>query len=48
MAKMEKQIVVRVPDDLLETLMQDAEENGRTLAQTVRFRLQRQYATSAA
>ena len=37
--KLKKQIVVRVPDELLEALEHDAEQNGRTVAQTVRFRL---------
>jgi hypothetical protein len=35
----ERQIVVRVSDELFEALEADAEANGRTLAQTVRFRL---------
>ena len=37
--KLKKQIVVRVPDELLEALEHDAEQNGRTVTQTVRFRL---------
>jgi hypothetical protein len=34
-----KQIVVRVTDDLYEALERDAEDNGRTVAQSVRFKL---------
>ena len=36
---LKKQIVVRVPEDLLEALEKDAHQHGRTVAQTVRFRL---------
>lgn len=34
-----KQIVIRVPDEMLAALEADAENNGRTLAQSVRFLL---------
>lgn len=34
-----KQIVVRVDEDLYLALVRDAEQNGRTVAQTVRFKL---------
>jgi hypothetical protein len=34
-----KQIVVRVDEGLYEALAQDAERNGRTVAQSVRFKL---------
>lgn len=34
-----RQIVVRVPPDLYEVLAADAYRNGRTMAQTVRWRL---------
>jgi predicted HicB family RNase H-like nuclease len=34
-----RQIVVRVDDETFDALEQDAEANGRTLAQTVRFKL---------
>lgn len=40
---MTHQIVVRVPDALLDALQRDAEENGRTLAQTVRFLLRKSF-----
>ena len=36
-----RQIVVRVSDDLYEHLRADAETNGRTVAQSVRFHLER-------
>ena len=39
---LDKQIVVRLDADLLEQLKQDAQANGRTLAQTVRFLLSKQ------
>jgi predicted DNA-binding protein len=32
-----KQLVVRIDDELYEALEDDAERNGRTVAQTVRF-----------
>ena len=35
-----KQLVVRVDDRLYEALERDAEANGRTIAQSVRFKLQ--------
>lgn len=35
------QLVVRVPKGLYEALQQDAEENGRTVAQSARFHLSR-------
>jgi hypothetical protein len=34
-----RQIVVRVDDDLYAALEEDAEVNGRTIAQSVRFKL---------
>ena len=34
-----KQLVVRVDDDLYHALERDAETNGRTIAQSVRFKL---------
>jgi hypothetical protein len=34
-----RQLVVRVDEDLYEDLRRDAETNGRTVAQTVRFKL---------
>ena len=34
-----RQLVVKVDDELYEALEQDAEENGRTVAQSVRFHL---------
>jgi hypothetical protein len=34
-----RQLVVRVDDQLYETLERDAEVNGRTIAQSVRFKL---------
>ncbi len=34
-----KQIVIRIDDDLNQRLQQDAETNGRTVAQSVRFHL---------
>lgn len=34
-----KQIVVRVDEKLYDALERDASDNGRTVAQTVRFRL---------
>jgi predicted HicB family RNase H-like nuclease len=34
-----KQLVVRVDEDLYDALARDAEANGRTVAQTVRFKL---------
>lgn len=37
--KMQKQIVVRVDNELHDALLADAEANGRTLAQSVRFHL---------
>lgn len=37
--RMEKQVVVRVPDDLYAALVADAEANGRTVAQSVRYHL---------
>jgi len=38
---LDRQVVVRIPADLHAALQADAEENGRTLAQTVRFHLGR-------
>ena len=37
--KMKHQIVVRVSDELYAALEADAHEHGRTVAQSVRFRL---------
>jgi hypothetical protein len=34
-----RQIVVRLDDDLYQALERDAEANGRTMAQSVRFKL---------
>ncbi len=34
-----RQLVVRVDEELYETLERDAETNGRTIAQSVRFKL---------
>ena len=34
-----RQLVVRVDEELYETLERDAELNGRTIAQSVRFKL---------
>ncbi len=34
-----RQLVVRVDDDLYRALEQDAEAHGRTIAQSVRFKL---------
>lgn len=45
--KYQRQIVIRLDEALLEALERDAEENGRTLAQTVRFQLGKQLAASA-
>lgn len=39
--RMTKQVVVRVPDALFAALLADAADNGRTIAQTVRFHLRR-------
>lgn len=36
-----KQLVVNVPADLLAALEANAEDNGRTMAQTIRFLLSR-------
>lgn len=38
-----EQIVVRVNPDLREALEKDARENGRTVAQTIRFALTREF-----
>lgn len=37
-----RQLVIRVDDELLDEIKHDAEANGRTVAQTVRFRLAQQ------
>lgn len=37
--KLTHQVVVRMSDDLVRRLEADAQAHGRTLAQTVRFRL---------
>lgn len=37
--KKAKQLVIRVPEDLYAAVVKDAEDNGRTVAQTVRFHL---------
>jgi hypothetical protein len=42
-----KQIVVRIDGDLLEELKRDAEANGRTVAQSVRFLLNKQVNSAA-
>jgi hypothetical protein len=42
-----KQIVVRLDGELLDQLKDDAEANGRTLAQTVRFLLSKQFKSAA-
>lgn len=42
-----KQIVVRLDSELLAALQRDAAENGRTLAQTVRFLLAKQVHAAA-
>lgn len=39
--KLDRQIVVRVDDELADALGRDAEANGRTLAQSVRHILRR-------
>lgn len=39
--KYPKTVVVRVDDELHEALQRDAEANGRTVAQSVRFHLSR-------
>lgn len=41
------QLVVRVPRGLYEALRDDAEENGRTVAQSARFHLSRALPTCA-
>lgn len=41
-----RQLVVRVDEGLFEALVKDARENGRTVAQSVRFKLRE--ASSAA
>lgn len=43
--KMTRQIVVRVPEDLYEQLRDDAEKNGRTVAQSVRHILRERLTT---
>lgn len=40
------QLVVRIPPELNDRLLADAEANGRTLAQTVRFHLRRALAVA--
>lgn len=40
-SRMTKQLIVRVPRDLYDALAVDAEANGRTVAQSVRFLLRR-------
>jgi hypothetical protein len=37
--ELSRQLVVRVDEELYEALERDAKENGRTVAQSVRFRL---------
>jgi hypothetical protein len=37
------QVVVRVSPELRQALEEDAEQNGRTVAQTIRFRLAQQF-----
>lgn len=37
------QVVVRVPPELRQALEEDARRNGRTVAQTIRFRLAEQF-----
>lgn len=37
--RMTKQVMVRMPDDLYAAVCADAQENGRTFAQSVRFYL---------
>lgn len=37
--KLNKQLVIRVDDDLYALMQQDAEDNGRTVAQSVRHLL---------
>ena len=37
--KMTEQVVFRVTEELYEALQEDAQANGRTLAQSVRFHL---------
>ena len=43
-----KQIVIRIDDRLFERLQQDAEANGRTVAQSVRHRLAGSFALADA
>lgn len=45
--ELDHQIIVRVPAALYEALQRDAEDNGRTLAQTARFHLTRALANPA-
>jgi hypothetical protein len=39
--KLTDQLVVRIPKNLHDALQRDAEDNGRTVAQSVRFHLSR-------
>lgn len=41
--KLTNQVVVRLTPDLLDALRKDAEKNGRTVAQTVRFALKKSF-----
>ena len=43
MGRLERQITVRVSDELDEAIERDARGNGRTKGQTVRFVLERHY-----
>lgn len=43
-----RQLVVRVDESLFEALEQDARANGRTVAQSVRFKLREQSAVAVA
>lgn len=36
-----RQIVIRVPEPLYQALQRDADDNGRTVSQSVRFHLRR-------
>jgi len=38
-----EQVVFRAPEDLYEALQRDADENGRTMAQSARFHLERAF-----
>lgn len=47
MSDLTRQIVVRVDDALYEALQADADDHGRTVAQSVRFRLRAALAIQA-